>query len=1463
MSCVNKNHPELKALSSQLGLTPSYTAAAVGVWQQVNNSDQFPSYGELKDFMEQDGIFQQSQKINNIKKKGLSQQIVLDLAEKMQNAIPGVRILFKRLDGRLAQRIGGTLYFDLEQVNSDTAMHEFGHIWLDIMEEVEPEQFAVIEKEVRSLLQQNPELNAAMKKLYPDIEGTKFNKEVAAHALGFRTESRVSAFVQSQNLNKSLTGRIMNFLNKIVGLFSSPIKKFFGTSVEIDLGDTLNTVFDKIADDLISGDKIFQNDFELNKDLMEYLDENNIDDERIGNMREFFLSLASNKGNRFEKGFYSDAKLAELILRGNSIQKNSKYPDKGAFVYQDRFIKVYLDTKEKSEVIRKVIPKYRLMEQEFKEGIANTLNEYLKAGNTRSITQIGTQNFGALKNDLRETAFEELLEELHLDGSVDRVMRYSDLRNSDEMWQRELYHQDMVGDDSIIFIHNSEGTQKTISVVNITMHPFHSGFNTKYLQRNIFRKFPGPKDSAVSKLGVTLRDTDGDIMLLGSLMTAKYAMMKDPNVRIKSVGVVGFSKKEVESHYSIEILNDFKNIDAIKEFKELYENIESTEMKKVIDFKNIKQSVTSEMDKLIQFYQNGGYTEGSKFQINENDIDILKGGSIADKQNVIKKRISILNDNVKADQREKSQEYRLLSMADYGLNTVSMADRNEIANISKVAAYFHTPAAVNSDVFQMVHKGIIKANGMIINETMKWHNLSKKLVEPIIKKRPGIALKSKAFDVGGQYFEHLYMTEKGFDENGNPIEIKLPGMLYVAKNIGTDENPRWEFLDAKTEQAYKQGLIDNDDLKYTWAVSNMVREKYAESIYEKNKYSYVGKDHHLFTMEDAYEKLDSSSFQFGMVPIMDKAMAEMVSSGMIKKAGVRWWEETTNVNALFTESLGELNRDNNNRLNDRFSAQMSFTHRLNMAGLEIDENGNYRISDRNLYNKLGYNLEKASVAFNLSTNRVNIYNDQVMHLYNSANVVLTMYQEMGKDQRFVKEALRNMVDRILFNEVRDTEEGGEVKMSKVVDTASRILTSAQILGRPFIGIKSMVWNGVQLFITGTANRIAANGHFTIGQAMKAMQYSWTHQELMIKMMREFNMIDRGEWDMLQNPTLIKSESAWWQQYYTSYVNYYADLQARGVAMFAEMMKEGSFGSYSLGENGKVVYDETKDGRLYKDGKITEEGRLLKLAIKKDLIEQGFMSQDDEKLTRGHDIVDANNFKYISDKWIVGSYDNISKSLASQHYVGRAAIKFRQFAASRLENLGVLTPNYKTEMGQKRVITRDEDGNVMYDADGVPLTHREMLEMEGMLQSYGKVFGYFANIKSQPNPVAYWKSLKPMTKNNIIRSVAELTVYASLFAIAVGFGGGDSEEEKKRRRHDKLLWGWMYSDVLTISLISDLYENPIPFLSASDRFLTSSLELITDGKVSKNLFSMIPGYGAVKDIDMVVDEYNYYSSNENQ
>jgi hypothetical protein len=1452
-SCVNKNHPDVQKLSKLLKKSDVYTAAAIGVWQQDKGTDMFPSYAELSDFIENVGPETTKAKVTNPRKGGLAQEVVMALAEKIQQAIPGISIEYTHdlAESKVAQRRGGTLYFNLDRITPDTPMHEFGHIWLDILEETDPKQFEIIEREIRNLLANNGDLARAMREKYPDLDGRKYYKEVAAYALGYRTESQVTAFVMNNKIQgDNLVQKILSFIQKISDILVAPMKEFFGTTEDIDLGQTLNDIFDNVAAGVIAGNSVFRNDPLLHKDLMDYVSENDVDDQRVGNMKDLFKELSTNVGSRFEKDFFSDVKLASTFLRNNSISKNIKDPDKGQYVYSNKFMKIYLDSKTKDEVLRKVIPAYRKIEKDFKKNISLALNDYLQTKTAKSTFSTYAKNrfkdSGIDKNYFENGVFEEVLRTLHLDGKTTQAMLYSELKDSTDPEFKELFHKDLIGDDYVILVHSDTAGQKEISIIDITMHPFYSGVNVTKAS-NIFRKFSGNKDLAVSRDGVRLTNKDSHVMLFGALMTAKNSMIRNKNLKIRDVGVIGLSAKDIKTEFSINIANDFRNISAMTGYKDLMDIIDSEELKRTITTPVTKSGVSSAMDKLIRFYQGGGYTYGTGNKIFSGDIDKLQSGSISDRRAVILKRLGTLSEWIQEqDQLEKENEYRLLSSAMIDMVSNGQSDRNDISDMSRVGAFFQTPFSIGSDLVQIAYNELVKANGMIVNETMKWHNISRKLVDPIIKKRDALRNKSRVGDYGSEFFKHLYQTEKGIDENGNSIDIVVPGMLHVAKNIGTEESPKWEFYNDQTEQLYKEGLLDNDDLKYTWAVANMVRTKYAESILQQKKFSVIGTDSRPFQMEDAYAMLDDSSFQFGMVPIMDKTMGEMLFKGMFKSTAVRWWEQATNVNAVFQEMLSDENTTNSNKLYDVFSGQMKFEDRLAKAGLQINDDGLYEIINRDLYDKIGLNTERAAVAFNLNSNRVQTYSDRVLPVYNSANTIMKMYEEMGKDQRNTKIALKNLIDRVLYHKINETGEGGAVNIAKVVDAGSMLMTYAHIFARPILFVKSTVWNTIQLLVTALSNSIASNGHFNIPELMSAFKDSFGKEKSvkMMKMLRYFNIVDRSEFDMMQHPWLVKSDRSLFQSFYGYIFNYFSDVHARGVTMIAEMKRDGSWDAYDINDKGEVVYDETKDKRMYKEGKLTEEGKILRESIRKDLIEQGIMAEEDEKLPRGHDIIDADNFKYVADKYIVGAYDNISKSLATQHIVGRLAAKFRIFAAPRLENLGFFMSERKTVKGQARQVLKDPE-------TGELITDREVIEMEGMLQSLGRTLGYIRHIKNQPNPALFWKSLPPVAKNNLVKILVESAAFCALFGAIIGFGGGDSEEEKKIRREKKLTYSWIYSDVLSVSLAADIYNNPFPFIDSVDRFIGSFFGLMTEGEVDRNLFTLVPGYGLYKDADSVV------------
>ena len=45
--CINVKHPEFIELAKQSGMNPLILKSKIGVWQEKNNSDDFPTLAEL------------------------------------------------------------------------------------------------------------------------------------------------------------------------------------------------------------------------------------------------------------------------------------------------------------------------------------------------------------------------------------------------------------------------------------------------------------------------------------------------------------------------------------------------------------------------------------------------------------------------------------------------------------------------------------------------------------------------------------------------------------------------------------------------------------------------------------------------------------------------------------------------------------------------------------------------------------------------------------------------------------------------------------------------------------------------------------------------------------------------------------------------------------------------------------------------------------------------------------------------------------------------------------------------------------------------------------------------------------------------------------------------------------------------------------------------------------------------
>lgn len=143
--CVNINHPDFKKLMIEAGINPLVLKSKVGVWQEKNNTDEFPTLEEigiksnqvnynlkavdiLKDINENPTSYQLSQN-REIEEFIASEKTIRDLAARISDRI-GIPVRFetdrtKEYKGKIESNVA---YINLAYATLDTPIHEIlGH----------------------------------------------------------------------------------------------------------------------------------------------------------------------------------------------------------------------------------------------------------------------------------------------------------------------------------------------------------------------------------------------------------------------------------------------------------------------------------------------------------------------------------------------------------------------------------------------------------------------------------------------------------------------------------------------------------------------------------------------------------------------------------------------------------------------------------------------------------------------------------------------------------------------------------------------------------------------------------------------------------------------------------------------------------------------------------------------------------------------------------------------------------------------------------------------------------------------------------------------------------------------------------------------------------------------------------------------------------------------------------------
>lgn len=334
-----------------------------------------------------------------------------------------------------------------------------------------------------------------------------------------------------------------------------------------------------------------------------------------------------------------------------------------------------------------------------------------------------------------------------------------------------------------------------------------------------------------------------------------------------------------------------------------------------------------------------------------------------------------------------------------------------------------------------------------------------------------------------------------------------------------------------------------------------------------------------------------------------------------------------------------------------------------------------------------------------------------------------------------------------------------------------------------------------------------------------------------------------------------------------------DFLHRVSILVAKMMGDNCWDAHSLDENGQLFYDFKKDGRFqhYINDETTHPDYLKEKSLYITMIEQlnaeGYRKADGTELKEGDDLpqaytqTEAGSIKNFGDL-LYGHYDEESKSLFCDTFIGSFVMQYKTFLTSKLEqwvmsegthNTEMLKQQFDPETGEElyQVITYDEENNphrkikrksdlteeevnsnnarLYYDYEGIP--------MNGLLWESAHFVKTLLSFDQQKiNEI--WND--PVERGYLLLALHDQFIMA-LLAILVTFITGEFAEVDKPLDANKVraavkkmgpaeqlaynvVWGSM-QDSQFQNILGNFAQNP-PLVTQIQKFATSNWQVIT-------------------------------------
>ena len=1343
---------------------------------------------------------------------------------RLQRMLPNVVVRMAtsiETEGDLARFTSdGTLLINEQMLSPEVAIHELAHPFLYALKYSNPELFNNLVKEALDLMNQNPVFAQAMQSHYGHQRQDIFEMEVVANLVGKNTFEKMQAWLTFHGVENS--GNRLGFWQKVhmqLEEFWQFVRSLIGRAFGIDrkfTGTTVKDLSNFLYNAWVAGDMVTP----------------------ITSRELAIMSEGSILSARFQQSSLKTS--ADILGQVRNSRERAAMTDEQKIAWASKWIRN--NNMETPPWFSPNTPRFTELEsQAVRERLLKMYNEFIDRRNNyasqfvRWLSETGGQTsnskpyFGEKDNGeplLSVTVLSTFLRQIDFDGET-KYYLYKDLWKTEH---KDMHHTDLDMDNVIVGVKVVDG-RRVVSLYDVSRNPI-IGHDPDTIEGGFLDGVMSSGRAAV--LGVDYDNSNVDISAVGLGLIHRYLVKNLKDVDVDNIAYIDVFNG-VNNTYIIDPVRNRRNIESMARIPEFMNSVADGLVKEIFGYNGLRDANPDYEKLLISFYLYNKtpdlWKSGPDMNRYVNDPSSLL---VEEKIAVLNYRLRVLlgtrtEQGLQYFQGDELREVGLLIHAIQDLHYIGWmsGQMNRYNGPNTMEKMISDGSSVGNDYIQFARSVALDTSRRIVFQI----NNIKKTMNPAFEhfRKQYAGGKEYFSDASKTMFDRIFASVKT-DQGDRPI-----GFLLWTKD--EREDPMF------AKQAIERGLTE-EDLKYARTIVELIHEQMVENYYHARimaGYNYKpGGGGVLYTLEDAAKDImQHTTYRKGMIPVMKLTAREMLTQAIgnmsmqdARNALVARTMEIGNIFELFQNmDASEQISDEPNTLKNMFwwqfgynaiasmRSEFGYERRLKeMLGLQLEFDPHGKEIWTVIKNPDGTattdsvsrDLELITNYFLLTSKRSIGYENDVLPVLTGIKVFM---HDMNSNAKLAQEfKVNEIIDYVnLFTDVaikskrRIITGPGDINLDKTLNLAHSVIGPYFLTLNVSVGMVSALSNMMFAHIEGLSrtlvDAVRKEGiqFYGEGNLIEASVLFAKDFNLIGQILQEYQIMDMSEMSQAHSRIRNVTKKQVFSNFWGNWFNWSADFYARAVVAVAQMLHDGSYGAHYLKEDGALGYDPKKDRRFWNaDGTQTPEQKVLYENMKDRQRVEGIIKKD-EDLTYAYDFRTMGTLKFLSDKYVVGSFDNMVRAMIGAGTLGKAFSIFKTWFFARVTN--AFQDGYYLDSGGFYVVEKDADGNMA--------AKWQRIWVEGYIRTFLK----FQRAVLHGRGITYLKNMNVQQQENLTKlglnlmlSIGGLILY---YSIVQSYNAPEEEKKKKPIPPYRLVRNFKYSleSLLVIPTMFEMLQEP--------------------------------------------------------